>query len=301
MDDAPHIELEQAVQDLEEHSRIFQAWLDKALDGALNKGMQMIVALAILFVGKKLLNFLLKIADRSMERIGTEITVRKFIRHLLRAAGYGLIAVTMLQVVGIETTSLITVIGSAGVAAGLAMQGSLSNFAGGILILMMKPFKVGDYIIEDGNKNEGTVKTIGLVYTSLLTPDNKLIMIPNGHLANNSMTNVTAQEKRRLDIAVGISYSADLKRAKTLMMEVMTAYDAVLKDEEMVAFVSSLDDSAVTMGCRCWVPTGDYWPARWSITEKIKLAFDAHGIEIPFPQIVVHRGEQTEPGGLGGR
>ena len=301
MDDAPHIELEQAVQDLEEHSRIFQAWLDKVLDGALNKGMQMIVALAILFVGKKLLNFLLKIADRSMERIGTEITVRKFIRHLLRAAGYGLIAVTMLQVVGIETTSLITVIGSAGVAAGLAMQGSLSNFAGGILILMMKPFKVGDYIIEDGNKNEGTVKTIGLVYTSLLTPDNKLIMIPNGHLANNSMTNVTAQEKRRLDIAVGISYSADLKRAKTLMMEVMTAYDAVLKDEEMVAFVSSLDDSAVTMGCRCWVPTGDYWPARWSITEKIKLAFDAHGIEIPFPQIVVHRGEQTVPGGLGGR
>ena len=301
MDDAPHIELEQAVQDLEEHSRIFQAWLDKVLDGALNKGMQMIVALAILFVGKKLLNFLLKIADRSMERIGTEITVRKFIRHLLRAAGYGLIAVTMLQVVGIETTSLITVIGSAGVAAGLAMQGSLSNFAGGILILMMKPFKVGDYIIEDGNKNEGTVKTIGLVYTSLLTPDNKLIMIPNGHLANNSMTNVTAQEKRRLDIAVGISYSADLKRAKTLMMEVMTAYDAVLKDEEMVAFVSSLDDTAVTMGCRCWVPTGDYWPARWSITEKIKLAFDAHGIEIPFPQIVVHRGEQTEPGGLGAR
>ena len=111
------------------------------------------------------------------------------------------------------------------------------------------------------------------------------------------MTNVTAQEKRRLDIAVGISYSADLKRAKTLMMEVMTAYDAVLKDEEMVAFVSSLDDSAVTMGCRCWVPTSDYWPTRWGITEKIKLAFDEHGIEIPFPQIVVHKGEQVEMGG----
>ncbi len=297
MDDAPHIEIEQAVQELEAHSRIFQAWLDQVLDGALNKGMQIIVALAILFVGKKLLNLLLKIADRSMEKIGTEITVRKFTRHLLRAAGYGMIVVTMLQVVGFETTSLITVIGSAGVAAGLAMQGSLSNFAGGLLILIMKPFKVGDYIIEDGHKNEGTVKTIGLVYTSLLTPDNKLIMIPNGNLANNSMTNVTAQEKRRLDLTVGISYNADLKQAKELMMEIMKVHPAVLKEEEMVSFVSSLDDSAVTMGCRCWVPTSDYWPTRWGITEKIKLAFDEHGIEIPFPQVVVHRGEQAEPGG----
>lgn len=289
MDDAPHIELEQAVQDLEEHSRIFQAWLDKALDGALNKGMQMIVALAILFVGKKLLNFLLKIADRSMERIGTEITVRKFIRHLLRAAGYGLIAVTMLQVVGIETTSLITVIGSAGVAAGLAMQGSLSNFAGGILILMMKPFKVGDYIIEDGNKNEGTVKTIGLVYTSLLTPDNKLIMIPNGHLANNSMTNVTAQEKRRLEIKVMIGYQSDLKRAKEILEELFTDNALIKQEEGILVFVDSLGDSGVVLGARAWVATGDYWSVKWDLTEKIKLSFDEEGIEIPYQQVDVHQ------------
>lgn len=290
MDVLSPMELEQAVQDFERQSRLFQQWLDRMLSGALDKAMQIIVALAILFVGKKLLNLLLRIVDRSMERIGTEITVRKFMKYLLRAAGYGVIVITMLQVVGFETTSLITVIGSAGVALGLALQGSLANFAGGILILVMKPFRVGDYIIEDGHKNEGIVKSIGLVYTHLVTPDNKLIVIPNGNLANNSMTNVTAQEKRRLDIMVGIAYSADLRQAKALLLHVLQTEAAVLKEEEMLAFVSGLDDSAVTMGCRCWVPTADYWPVKWSVTERIKLAFDEAGIEIPFPQVTVHDG-----------
>ena len=282
------MELELTAESFEQQSRVLEAWLDRLLDGALDKCLQIIVALAILYVGKKLLNMLLKIADRSMERIGTEISVRKFLKYLLHAAGYGLIIITMLQVVGFQTASLITVVGSAGVALGLAVQGSLSNFAGGVLILAMKPFRVGDYIIEDGNKNEGTVKSIGLVYTHLVTPDNKLIVIPNGNLANNSMTNVTAQDKRRLDVLVGISYSADLKKAKELIRNILLEEPAVLKDEELVVFVSSLDDSAVTMGCRCWVPMADFWPTKWNVTEKIKLKFDAEGIEIPYPQMTVH-------------
>ena len=262
------MELELTAQNIEQQSQVFQAWLDRLMDGALDKCLQIIVALAILFVGRKLLKVLEKVADRSMEKIGTEITIRKFLKYLLHAAGYGLIIITMLQVVGFQTASLITVLGSAGVALSLAVQGSLSNFAGGVLILAMKPFRVGDYIIEDGNKNEGTVKSIGLVYTQLITADNKLIVIPNGNLANNSMTNVTAQDKRRLDVMVGISYNADLKRAKELMRNILLEEPAILKEEELVVFVSSLDESAVTMGCRCWVPMADYWPARWSVTEK---------------------------------
>ena len=290
MDDAPHIEIEQAVQELETHSRIFQAWLDQVLDGALNKGMQIIVALAILFVGKKLLNLLLKIADRSMEKIGTEITVRKFTRHLLRATGYGMIIVTMLQVVGFETTSLITVIGSAGVAAGLAMQGSLSNFAGGILILIMKPFKVGDYIIQ--GDLEGTVSEIQMIYTYLLTPDNRKVVIPNGKLADNSLINVTAQEKRRLDIDVGISYTADLKKAKETGMKLLEREERVLKEEERLTVVSELADSAVILKLRFWVKPEDYWSVKWDMTEAVKLAFDAEGIEIPFNQVDVHIREE---------
>jgi small conductance mechanosensitive channel len=171
------------------------------------------------------------------------------------------------------------------------LQGSLSNFAGGVLILLLKPFRVEDYIIEAGSGTEGTVKEIGLFYTRISTPDGKVVVLPNGNLSNNSITNASFAPVRRIDVTVGISYDSDIKRAKEVLKEVMVRDEYVLQNEPITVFVSSLDDSAVTMGLRCFCENIHYWDVKWSITENAKLALDEAGIEIPFNQVVVHMGE----------
>ena len=180
---------------------------------------------------------------------------------------------------------MVAVLGSAGLTLGLALQGSLSNFAGGVLILLFKPFKVGDYIIQ--GDLEGTVSEIQMIYTNLLTADNRIVVIPNGILANSSLTNVTHQKKRRVDVYVGISYDADIKKAKDVLTELLHAETAMLKEEGMSVFVDALEDSSVRLGCRFWVETGDYWDAKWRLNEQIKEAFDANQIEIPYNQLTV--------------
>lgn len=251
-------------------------------------GIKALVALLMFLIGRKIIRMIVKVTERSMERAGAEITVRKFVKYLVRAVGYIFLAILILSVAGVQPTAFATVASSVTVALGLALQGSLANFAGGLLILMLKPFKVGDYIIEDSHKNEGTVRSIGLVYTELVTMDNRVIMVPNGSLANSSMTNVTAQEMRQLDLKVGISYEADLKKAKDLLIRLIEGNPMTLMDKEYFSYVSSLDDSAVTLGCRLWVRTEDYWKCKWNLTEEIKLAFDREKIEIPYGQLDVH-------------
>ena len=187
---------------------------------------------------------------------------------------------------GIDSASIVAILGSAGLAIGLALQESLKNFAGGILILVMKPFKVGDYIVMPNA--EGTVSVIGLVYTILVTIDNKTISIPNGTLSNSIVTNVTAMEKRRLDLTVGIGYQSDLRKAKEIMDRIYRQHPSVLQEEPIVTYVDSLGDDSVVLGARGWTKSEDYWAARWDITEKIKLAFDEEGIEIPYRQMDVH-------------
>ena len=189
---------------------------------------------------------------------------------------------------GLDTTSVAAVLASGGVAIGLALQGSLSNFAGGVLILLLKPFVVGDYIIEDTNKCEGTVKEIQIFYTKLVTMDNKTVVIPNGTLANNSLTNVTAQDKRKLDLKVDISYDADLKKAKELIEALLKEDTSIMQEEEMLVFVDSLGSSSVVLGARAWVKTEEYWTTRWRLLENIKLTLDENGIEIPYQQLTVH-------------
>ena len=186
---------------------------------------------------------------------------------------------------GISSASIVAVLGSAGIALGLALQESLGNFAGGVLILMMKPFKVGDYIIC-GDK-EGTVSAIGLVYTTMNTIDNKRIVVPNGTLSNSDLTNVTSQDYRRLEIKVGISYQSDLRKAKDIMLRLFEEHPCMMKEEEVIAFVDELAASAVIIGARGWVATPDYWQARRDLLEQIKLTFDEEGIEIPFNQLEV--------------
>lgn len=189
---------------------------------------------------------------------------------------------------GLDAASVVAVLGSAGVAIGLAVQGSLSNLAGGVLILALKPFKVGDYIKEGYSDKEGTVTEIQIFYTKLLTPDNQTVILPNGNLANNSLVNVTTQEARRMDISVGISYHADLKKAKDVLLQVLAGDEAVLKDRDYLVYVDSLADSSVMLGVRCWFRQEDFWQGKWRITENCKLKLDENGIEIAFPQLDVH-------------
>lgn len=203
----------------------------------------------------------------------------------------GLYAFLIFQIavkLGIDATTIATVIGSATVTIGLAFQGSLKNCIGGILIMLLHPFRVGDYIIEDNHKNEGTVSEITIFYTKLATIDNKIILLPNGALADTSITNVTNEDNRRVELKVGISYQSDIRKAKSVITSLIEANEKILKDKEYSIFVDDLGDSSVVLGMRFWTRTEDFWPVRWAMLEEIKYAFDENGIGIPFPQMDVH-------------
>lgn len=251
-------------------------------------GLNVLLAFVIFFIGKVLIGILMKICRKFFDRTRLEISVSKFLLSLIKAIAYIILVIVMLETVGIKTTSFVAVLTTAGLALGLALQGSLSNFAGGVLILILKPFKVGDYIITSTDGLEGTVQKIDLFYTALITTDNKLNVIPNGTLSNASLTNVTAFDTRRVDFEFGISYDSDINLAKSIMEECARANDKVLQDKEIFPFVSNLDASQVTLGLRVWVNTSEYWTVKFDLTETIKNKFDEAGIEIPFNQLVVH-------------
>lgn len=254
----------------------------------INFAITVLIAIIVFVIGSKIIKLIRRIVKRSLERSSADKGVEQFIDSLLKVALYVILIMIIAGMVGIQTTSIITIVGSAGVAIGLALQGSLSNFAGGVLILLLKPFKVGDYIVDCSTGNEGTVKQIQIFYTKLLTIDNKEALIPNGTLMNASIINATGQTQRRIDIVVGISYNADLKQAKDCMAELVSKEEKVLKEKPVDIFVNNLSDSAVELGLHVWVATQDYWSVKWSLTENIKLAFDEKGIEIPFNQLSVH-------------
>lgn len=247
-----------------------------------------VLALLVFWIGAKIIKWIRKIIRISMEKGGVDKGVRQFVDSLVKFALYAILIFSIGSKFGLDTTSVAAALASCGVAIGLALQGSLSNFAGGVLILVLKPFVVGDYIVEDNKGREGTVKEIQLFYTKLLTVDNKTVIIPNGTLANTSLTNVTAQDKRRLDLSVGISYDADLKKAKELIEGIFRADEDILKEEGINVFVDNLGDSSVVIGARGWVKKDAYWTTKWRLTENIKLTLDENEIEIPYNQVVVH-------------
>ena len=272
---------------VEEVSRLAQ-YIQDSIPKLVAFGVKVFIALVIFFVGRIVIRWIQKLVKRSLERSGADKGVQQFVDSFLKFGLYSLLIFSIAAKFGVDTASVAALIASGGVALGLALQGSLSNFAGGVLILILKPFEVGDYIIEDTNKNEGTVKEIQIFYTKLSTIDNKTIVIPNGMLTNSSLTNATAKDERRLDLRVSISYQADLRRAKALVEELLTRDECVMKDKEINVFVDELADSAVILGARAWVKNEDFWPARWRLLEKIKLVLDEQGIEIPYPQLTVH-------------
>lgn len=247
--------------------------------------LRIALVLMIFFVGRKLIKNIVSLCDQALKRHGMEVTVRRFFCNVINALGYICMLGILLQTVGLTATSLTALVASAGVAVGLALQGSLSNFAGGVLILLMKPFVIGDYIVQ-GN-TEGTVKEIGLVYTELITADNRLIVIPNGTLIDSSIVNVTATGKRRLELSVGIGYKSDLKKAKEVLIRLGENDPARDPENPVNVFVSELAESSVNLGLHVWVSSSEYWNAKWRLTENIKLAFDEEGIEIPFKQVEI--------------
>lgn len=256
-------------------------------------GVRVILAFVIFFIGSKAIKWIRKLVRKSFERTNADAGVSQFVDSVLKFGLYALLLFIIATKFGVESSSVAALIASAGVAIGLALQGSLSNIAGGILILLLKPFAVGDYIIVTQEGIEGTVKEIQIFYTKLATVDNQAVVVPNSILTNNSLTNVTARPERKLDLKVGISYDADLKKAKALIEDMLLDDPCIIQDEEIRVFVDTLGDSAVIIGLRAWVKTEEYWTTRWRIMEEIKLKFDEEGIDIPYSQLTVHvRGKE---------
>lgn len=267
---------------------VIQEYLEGIVPDLINFAVQILLAVLLYLVGKRVVSFIRKFLRRSLERRSVDIGVRQFLDSVSKYSLYAILWLMILTLFGITTASVIALLGSAGLTLGLALQGSLANFAGGVLILLLRPFHVDDYIISSETGHEGTVKEITTFYTRIQTADNQTVMIPNGKLADGAIVNVTGQQTRRVDILVGIAYSADLKLAKSLLWELAQKETRRLEEEPVNVFVSSLADSGVELGCRFWVKSEDYWQTRWDMLEAVKLSFDEHGVEIPFPQVDVH-------------
>ena len=264
--------------------------LESWIPGLMSLGYRLLVIGIIVLIGMRVIGAAKKVLNRSFERMEMEISLRKFLLSVLSAAMYLFLVLIAADRLGFNPASLVAVIGSAGVAIALSLQESLSNFAGGIIIMIMKPFRVGDYIVTTTTGMEGTVKTIGLIYTHILTSDNRMVVIPNGGLANSSITNVTAEEQRKVEILVGISYESDLKLAKDTLFRILDSHPLALHLENRMpeVVVSELGDSAVMLTARVWTNTGDYWQMRYGRIEAIKLTFDEAGSEIPYNKLDVN-------------
>lgn len=286
-----HLQTLAAITTEEVNIGLLEKFLDELPDRAMRLGMRVVLAVLVLIIGIQLIKVIRKIVKKSMQKGNADPGVTQFIDSFFKVSLYILLIITIASGFGMDAASILAVLGSAGVAIGLAIQGSLSNFVGGVLILLLKPFKVGDYIKEDTKGNEGTVMAIELFYTKLATVDNKVIVLPNGTLANSSLTNVTACDSRRLDISVGISYDSDIRQAKEVLQKVLAEDVAVLKDKEHFVYVEELADSSVKMGIRCWLKMDDFWAGKWRITENVKYALDDTGVVIPYPQMDVHMKE----------
>ena len=276
------------VEEFVQNPGAVKTYLEKYTPAVIGFLVQVIVAIIVLLVGIKIIKSVVKVIKKGFDRSHIDDGVGTFLTSLIKYALYFILVMAILSSFGIATGSVVALLGSAGLTIGMALQGSLSNFAGGVLILLLKPFVLGDYIIDDTTGEEGTVSNISIFYTRLKTIDNKVVLIPNGKLSDSCITNVSMMEKRRIDIYVTVSYSADLQKTKNVLNNVAISQVLRLEGEPIDIFVSELKDSAVEMGIRVWAKNEDYWTLKWKMTEDIKNALDANHIEIPFPQLDVN-------------
>ena len=266
---------------------VISTYLSQLPDKALNLGVRILLVLFFLFIGIQFIKIIRKIVKKSLLRVNADLGVVQFLDSFIKVVLLTLLFFMIATKCGLEASSVVAVLGSAGVAIGLALQGSLSNFAGGVLILVLRPFRVGDYIIEDTKKNEGTVKEISIFYTKLITGDEKIIVLPNGTLANTSLTNVTATPNRRLEFKVFITYQSNLQNAKDIAEKILETEELTVKTEPMTVYVDSLDNGCINLGISCMVLNGDFLLAKRSLMEKIKISFDENQIELCSAQMGV--------------
>ena len=268
----------------------FKEYLTEQLPALTGFCIKVVLSIIVFCVGRRIISWIVNIMRKSLERANIDAGVVQFISSAGKAVLYMLLIFNIAISLGVKESSVAALLGTAGVTVGLALQGGLANLAGGVLLLIFKPFVVGDYIIQDqANGCEGTVAKIEICYTTLLSIDNKKIVVPNGTLSNSTIINVTAKENRKLEIKVGISYDADIRKAKKVIEDILKADPDTRSDNsEMVVFVDSLADSAVIIGLRVWVPTDAYWKTKWRLNQRIKEEFDANGITIPYNQMEVY-------------
>lgn len=265
---------------------VVSRYVEKAFDMALSYGPRLVLAIVVLVVGLWIVNRLIATVGRTLSARAVEPTLGRFLTSLTGVLLKALLLISVASMIGVETTSFVAILGAAGLAIGLALQGSLANFAGGVLILLFRPYKVGDFVEAQGVS--GTVASIQIFSTVIKTGDNKVIIIPNGAISNGIITNCSAEETRRVDLVFGIGYDDDIATAKQVLNGVLARDARVLADPPAAVIVSALGDNAVNLTVRAWVKVPDYWPVTFDTTEAVKLAFDAAGISFPFPQRTVH-------------
>lgn len=265
-----------------------KSFLEAILPYVRSLALNLLVCLAIYLIGRKIIHVLMNMLEKMLKKSKIEVGLSRFLCSAAKVALYAVMIFMIVGQLGVNMASIVTLLGTIGVAIGLSLQGSLSNVAGGILLLITHPFRVEDYI--SCTYGEGTVKMIGLAYTTIVTPDNKVITVPNGTLSNTAVTDITANPQRRLDITVGIGYDDDIKKTKEILFSIVMDYPKTIHDKgrEPQVYVDSLGDSSVVMGVQVWVPTPDYLSSKWEITETIKRRLDEEGIGIPYPQMDVH-------------
>lgn len=260
--------------------------IDKVVDGLAQYSMQILAAIVILVVGLWLAKKIKVCFVSALNKKEVDPTLIGFFSSTLHGGLVLFIVIAAIGKLGVQTTSFVAVIGAAGLAVGLALQGSLSNFASGVLLILFKPFKVGDFIKAGGEA--GVVVEVGILTTEMKTPDNIKIILPNSAIMGGSITNVSAHPTRRVDMVVGVSYGDDLNKAKQIMEDLLAADERVLKDPAPTVAVSNLGDSSVDFVVRPWVNSADYWAVKFDFTQAVKEKFDAEGVSIPFPQRDVH-------------
>ncbi|MCI5935633.1 MAG: mechanosensitive ion channel [Lachnospiraceae bacterium] len=263
-------------------------YLEELFPKLLDLGLSVIGAVLIYLIGGKIVKLVRKLLHRSMNRHHVDDGVIQFLDAVVKMAGYFILILLILGLFGITTASVVAVLGSAGLTLGLALQGSLANFAGGVLILILKPFVVGDEIIEDSHKNRGFVEEISVFYTTIRNDDGMEIVIPNGTLANNSIVNLSKSGKRRVDITVPVSYESDLSQVKTALEAIIAAEPRRLQSECNNVVVGELAESSMNLRMRIWVAPADYWAVRFDTIERVKALMDEKKIDIPFNQLDVH-------------
>jgi len=249
-------------------------------------GLKVIAAIAILIIGRMASGWARGLIRKLMERAGTDPMLISFVGNLAYFAMLAFVVIAALNQLGIQTTSFIAILGAAGLAIGLALQGSLQNFAAGVLIIIFRPYKVGDFI--EGGGTAGVIEAMDVFSTRMRTGDNKTVIVPNAKLLGDNITNYSAKPTRRIDLVVGVGYGDDLAKVKAVLTDIVNADERILKDPEVTVAVAELADNSVNLVLRPWVNSGDYWPVRFDLLENVKNRFDAEGISIPYPQRDVH-------------